>query len=187
MSETETPAPTDPPKTETPVEPVAKARDDVPVENQIGEWKRKAEKAEKEAADLRAWREEQETAKLSEIEKATKAQADAEQRANAAEQRAMSMERTAWVTAAARDAKFTDPGDAALAVDLAGIEDPAAAKKAVEKLAKDKPHWLSQAKPAGFGTIGDRGQRDEVPVDKDGNPDVRAGLGRELMKGLLQR
>lgn len=192
MSEPETPVTPDPEPTPDPkADPQVKVenntfRADVPLENQVGEWKRKAEKAEQEAAELRAYREEQEASKLSEIEKAQKAATEATERATAAEQRALTLERSQWVTAAARTAGFADPADAALAVNLSEVEDEQAAKAAVEQLANDKPHWLSQAKPQGFGTIGDRaGREEQPPLGADGKPDMKAGLGKELAKSLL--
>lgn len=136
--------------------------------------------------ELAAWKKQQEEAQLSEQERLQAQHTEAVARAEAAEQRALTLERSQWVTAAARTAGFADPADAALAVNLGEVEDEQAAKQAVEKLAVDKPHWLSQAKPSGFGTIGDRTSREEAPpLGEDGKPDMRAGLGRDLARNLL--
>lgn len=175
--------PTTEPAESTTDEPVV--REGVRLENQIGEWRRKAEKAEKEAQELRAWREEQEAAKLSEIERATKERDDALAQAQAAIERATTLERTSWVTDAARKAGFTDPSDAAAFLPLGSLEDEAAVTKAVEDLAKNKPHLLSQAKPQGFGSLDGRRADKQPPVDADGNPDPKAGLGQELFQNLL--
>lgn len=128
---------------------------------------------------------EREEAELSEVEKATKRADEAEARATAAEGKATTLERTGWVTAAARDAGFTDPGDAAAFLTLAEIEDKPAAKKAVEQLAKDKTHLLKQERPTGFGTVGTPPPVGEVPVGPDGKPDHKRGLGQELANALL--
>lgn len=135
-----------------------------------------------ELEELRKWRDEQEAAKLSEIEKAQRVAEQATQRATEAEQKALRLERTGWVVAAARDAGFADPGDAALAVDLAAVESAEQATQAVQKLATDKPHWIGQAqpqRPSGFGTI------TQTPTNEKGEPDPKAGLGQELMRNLF--
>lgn len=138
-----------------------------------------------ELEELRAWKDEQEAAKLSEIERATKERDDALAQAQAAMERATTLERTSWVTDAARKAGFTDPSDAAAFLPLGALEDEAAVVKAVEELAKNKPHLLSQAKPQGFGSLDGRRADKPAPVDADGNPDPKAGLGQELFQNLL--
>ena len=149
----------------------------------------KLKAAQAEAAELKAWKEQQEQAQLSEIEKAQRAAEQATQRATEAEARALTRERTQWVVAAATAAGFADPADAALAVDLSKLTDKDAATAAVTQLATEKPHWLGQAQPArpqGFGTIaGQPGSQAQVPVGPDGKPDEKAGLGRELMNNLF--
>lgn len=144
-----------------------------------------------ELEELRAWKEQQEQAQLSEIERAQAAASAATARAEAAEAKATAMERTALVVDAARAAGFADPRDAALAVDLGGVGDADAAKAAVEQLAKDKPHWLAtagqQTQPTTFGTVSRQEKSSDVPVGDDGKPDHALGLGRELMNGLFGR
>lgn len=179
------PTPSPGPNQPTQPQPAAEIRDGVPVENQIGEWRRKAEKAEQEAAELRTWKEEQEAAKLTEIERATKERDEALATAQAATERATTMERSSWVEAAARKAGFTDPSDAAAFVKLADLGDEAAAAKAVEDLGKAKPHLLSQARPQGFGSLDGRRTDQAPPLDADGKPDLKRGLGQELVNGLL--
>lgn len=141
--------------------------------------------AETERAELLKWKEEQEAAKLTEIEKAQKAATEAQERAEAAETRAQTIERGGWVVDAARKAGFADPQDAALAVKLDQIADQAAAEKAVEKLKGEKPHWLKgEGQPTAFGTLAGAPSK-EPPVGLDGKPDEKAGLGQELMAGLF--
>lgn len=143
--------------------------------------------ARAELEELRKWREEQETAKLSEIERATRERDEAIAQAQAATERATTMERSAWVTDAARKAGFTDPSDAAAFLPLTALEDEAQVAKAVEDLAKAKPHLLSQARPQGFGSLDGRRGEQAMPIGPDGKPDPKAGLGAELMTNLLGR
>lgn len=150
----------------------------------------KLKAAQAEAEELRAWKEQQEQAQLSEIEKAQRVAEQATQRATDAEQRAQTLERTQWVVAAATAAGFADPADAALAVDLSALADRDAAAAAVTQLATDKPHWLGTAQPTrpqGFGTIAGSPGTAAVPVGPDGQPDLKRAAGQELFRNLFSR
>lgn len=180
------------PGTDPNPDPAVTSNGDAPVEDQRVPYDRFKQVNDEKAAlaqqveELAAWKRDQEQAQLSEQEKLQQAAAEATARAEAAEMRALTLERSQWVTAAARAAGFADPADAALAVNLGEVEDAAAAQTAVEKLAAAKPHWLTQAKPSGFGHIGEQPRRgSEPPLDADGKPDLKAGLGQDLARHLL--
>lgn len=177
---------TEPATTEPGKDPEPKGTTDqkVPYER-FQEVNERLKAQEAENVELKKWREEQEAAKLTEIERVQKAASEAQQRAEAAEARAQTIERGGWVVDAARKAGFADPQDAALAVKLDEVEDQAAAEKAVEKLKGEKPHWLKgEGQPTAFGTLAGAPSK-EPPVGPDGKPDEKAGLGQELMAGLF--
>lgn len=182
----EPPAPEGAPSVAEPQKPEGKPDQAVPYERfkQVND-QLNASKTQLE--QLQQWKDEQEKAKLSEIERANRERDEAAQRASEAEQKATVLERGGWVAEAARKAGFADPGDAAVFLNLADIDDEAKAAKAVEDLTKAKPHLLGQpSKPAGFGTIaGAPSNTPDVPVGPDGKPDHKKGLGQELFRGLL--
>lgn len=174
---------TEPVETEPVKEPTVEDEQRIPYPR-FKEVNDKLVASQTELDELRKWKDEQEAAKLSEIERATKERDDALAAAQAATERATKLERSGWVTDAARKAGFTDPTDAAVFLDLGDLEDEKAAGKAVEVLGKSKPHLLSKAKPQGFGALG--GSQDkQTPLDDDGKPDLKAGLGAELARNLL--
>src|SRR4051794_17200693 len=102
-----TPAATDAPPAEKPAE----TTNTVPYER-FAEVNSKAKQHESELAELRAWKEEQESKSLSEIERERKRAEAAEKRATDAEDRATRQERGSWVRDAAAQANFHDPSDA---------------------------------------------------------------------------
>lgn len=145
--------------------------------------------AEREAEELRAWKAEQERAAMTEQERITAERDAALRRAEQAEDRAVKLERGQLVAAAARKAQFADPDDAAAFIDLATIEDQATADAAVAQLAERKPHLLHTetavpTTPTAIGGLTSPAPGGEPPVGQDGKPDVRLGLGRDLLASL---
>lgn len=164
------------------------------------EAKEAAEKAAKEAQDKLAAIEQQNE---SAVEKAAREKAEAEDRANAAEKRANRLERKGWATQAAIDAGFRNPEDAVLRVDLDAADSEAKVKNRIEALSKDenlsylllkegeqRPRGFGApaggsggGPPAGGGGDGAPGSGGEI-TDEEGNPDVKANVGRGLLHHL---
>ncbi len=177
---------------ETPPEPT----DDRPEENRVAESKRKADQALKRAEEIQAerdelakWKEERENADLSEGDKILKRAERAETRAKAAEDRAERLERGGWLRDAATRAGYNDPADA---VDFAysrnaisGLDEQKKADKFVTDLAEEKQHLLHvQAQPGPFGSLTDNSPRDNIPRDGNGEPDLKRGMGQDLLAHL---
>lgn len=169
---------------------------DPPEQNVVGEAKRRERKAREEAESLKAqlaelakWKEEREAQDLSETEREKNAREKAEKRAEEAEQRAQRLERGGWVRDHAARQGFHDPADAVAFSDLSSLEDEKAAEKAVKDLAKSKPHLLkSEPEPSAFGSLIESGTPENgVPTTPDGEPDVKRGLGSDLLKHLAGR
>lgn len=145
----------------------------------------RAKAAEEQLAEITKWKQEQEQAKLSDIERAEAQRKEAEERATAAEARALNLERSGMVRSAALGARFTDPDDAVefLAKKLGDLDTPEKVKAAVAELAKSKPHLVGSR--AGGGDGGARGGAiDDVPRTADGKVDVARGLGQDLLSAL---
>lgn len=167
-----------------PAQPAAEAEDQRVPYSRFTEVNDKLKTASTELEELRAWKTEQEQAKLTEVEKAQRAVEEATQRATDAEQRAITLERAGWVAAAARKHGFAEPEAIATSVNLASVADEEAAGKLVEQLAAAT--GAGQAKPQGFGSLQGQRVQQPVPVGPDGEPDLKQGLGAELMNGLLR-
>lgn len=133
--------------------------------------------------ELGRWKEEQEAAQLSEIDRERQGREKAEEQAAAANQRAESLERGGWIRSAAARAGFADSDDAVALIGTADVEDADTAEKLVAALAEKKPHLLNtaQAAPASLGTPL-AASAGAVPLDADGNPDPKAGLGADLLR-----
>lgn len=176
----------EPTTTQTP-EPPKEPKPEPPAENLIGEAKRKQQAAEKEAADLRAKVEALEQKDATELEKAVKRAEKAEGQVNELTGKVTKLEKGALVEKAAREARFHDPSDATAYIDLAGIEDEAGAKQAVEDLAKSKAHLIApEGETQQIGRVGKTPPKEpEIPVGEDGQPDYKAGLAGELAGNLL--
>lgn len=145
----------------------------------------RAKAAEDQLAELTKWKDEQEAAKLSDIEKAEQKRQQAEERATQAEQKALKLERSGFVRSAAAGARFTDPDDAVAFLEgkLGDLDTPEKAKEAVAALAKTKPHLVGTR--AGGGDGGARGGTlDDIPRTPDGKVDVARGLGQDLLQAL---
>lgn len=139
--------------------------------------------AEQAASDAAAALKKREDAELSEKEKAEKDAAEALKRAEAAEARATELERSAWVRSAANN--FNDPDDAVAMLDLSSLDSSDKVDKAVKELGEKKPHLLKGEKPQAIGAPSSNGKKQEIPTDKDGKPDVKAGLGSELLSNIF--
>lgn len=139
--------------------------------------------AEKAAEAATAALKEREEADLSEKEKAEKLATEATARAEAAEARATNLERSALVRNAASG--FNDPDDAVAMLDLSDIDSAEKAKKAVENLGKSKPHLVKTEKPTPIGSTLTPNEPGEIPTGADGKPDMKAGLGNELLAGVF--
>lgn len=179
-----------PASTQTPVEPAQQppAGEQAVPYQRFKEVNDRLRAAEDEARELREWKAEQERAALSETERLTQERDQALQLAEQAEGKVTRLERGQLVATAAAAAGFADPQDAAAFIDLATIDDQAAARTAVQQLAESKPHLLKQPpgvpeRPAPIGGL--TGQpAGEVPVGQDGKPDSKLGLGRDLLASL---
>lgn len=108
----------------------------------------------KKLDELEAAEEERKAAQLSEVEKAKKAQADAEARARATEERLRTAAIRNAVVLAASKANFYDPEDAFRLADLATVQvaDDGAVTgvdDAIKTLARAKPHLVKVASGGG--------------------------------------
>lgn len=175
------PAPT-PPEPPKPDEPAGQS---VPYDRfkSVNEAKSAAEKRAEEAEKKLKDREE---ADLSEKDKAEKRAAEAEKKAADAEAKATRLERSQWVTAAARSKNFIDPSDAVAHIELTDLDSEEKATKAVEALAEKKTHLVNSGGPAPIGAPL-RQPSAEPPKGPDGEPDHKAGLGKELVDNLFGR
>lgn len=133
---------------------------------------------------LAAWKEEQEAAQLTELERERSAREKAEANAAEADQRATTLERSAWIRNAAQAAGFADPDDAVALIGTAAAEDADIVTKLVAELADKKPHLLNAAQ-AGPATIGaPLAAATTAPVDP---ADPRSGLGTDILGYLRSR
>jgi phage gp16-like protein len=115
------------------------------------EAQERADKLEKDLADMRAQLEQHEQLGLPEIdrmknelEKTAKRAEEAEKRAQEFEQQATNTRKERWITAAANSQNFVDPDDAVRYVDLKDIETADDAERAVKRVAKQKEHLLKK-------------------------------------------
>jgi beta-glucosidase-like glycosyl hydrolase len=115
------------------------------------EAQERADKLEKDLADMRAQLEQHEQLGLPEIDrmkneldKAAKRAEEAEKRAQEFEQQATNTKRERWIIAAANSQNFIDPDDAVRYVELKDIESSEDAERAVKRVAKAKEHLLKK-------------------------------------------
>lgn len=159
---------------------------------ELNEAKKAAEARAQQAEDALKAKEREE---MSATERVQAEKEEAEKRAAAAEARATTLERGGWARAAANEAGFVDPEDAVQMLDLGSLDTETKVKNAVEKLKESKPHLIGTGSGApavprpGFGNLGGTGQPggEEVPVGADGEPDVKLGLGRDLLGTVFGR
>lgn len=153
----------------------------------------RARAAQDEVAQLRAWKEEQEQAKLTEIERAQQTAQTAEQRATTAETRADLAERRFDVWKAAHAAGFEDPEDAVVYLkdQFGDLDSTDKITAAVNTLAEAKPKLIGSGAPSRPAPIGGltppSAPNSDVPLGPDGKPDEKAGLGRDLLAALTGR
>jgi hypothetical protein len=154
--------------------------DDRPEENVVIEAQRKQRKAEKEAESFRKRIEELEDRDRSEAEKLSKRAEEAENRARELEERSVSLEKGAWIRAAAND--FHDPQDAVLRANLSDIENEREAQRFVKDLAKNAPHLVKPADdgPPQIGRVLKDGERTNPTRD----PGNRQEQETEFAQGL---
>jgi len=132
--------------------------------------------------ELSKWKQEQEDAALSEVERERVAREKAEADAASAHALVKQLERGAWVRSAAVAAGFADPEDAVALIDLDGVSEYDSAATAVRTLADAKPHLVAQTSSGPrpmAGPLG--GTTAALPTDKDGNPDPRSAVGQDLL------
>ena len=108
----------------------------------------------KRLEELEAAEEERKAAQMSEIDKALKAKADAEARAQAAEERMRTAAIRNAVVLAATRANFYDPEDAFRLADLDAVQigedgKVSGVEEALKALTKAKPHLVKQAAASG--------------------------------------
>jgi hypothetical protein len=128
--------------------------------------------------ELNSWKEEQEAAQLTELERERQAREKAEAEALTAAQRVEQLERGGWLRSAAVAAGFADPDDAVALIGTSDVEDADAAAERVRELADRKPHLLNAAE-SGPARIGAPLAQQNAPVVNSDDP--RAGLGAELL------
>lgn len=132
---------------------------------------------------LEKWKEEQEQAQLTELERERSAREKAEAAALEAGERAQNLERGTWVRNAATAAGFTDPDDAVALLGTGGIDDLAIAQSKVAELAEKKPHLLAgPGQPAPIGAPLNTATQPAVNTD-----DPRAGLGSDILGYLRSK
>jgi len=148
----------------------------------------------KELAEFKAQMEARDEASLPELERERKRAeslekriADAEKRAEAAEQSVQQTKREQWVSAAAAKEGFANPAVASrLLDDLNGIEGPEQAERAVKRLAKAERWVLKTEDTALPGKVLDNGRpAEQAPSPEDQRADQKAGLGAELHAAMF--
>lgn len=160
------------------------------------EVNKRAKQAEQELADLRNKILEFEDRDKSDVERERAARQRAESQLNEMATKVTSLEKGAWVRAAAAEANFHDPEDAVshLRDQLAALEDQRDAKRLVRKLADAKKHLVREEKKeerrpigqmfAGQGVPQQPGQQGQQPR----NPQqVAAERELEFAQGLSQQ
>jgi hypothetical protein len=133
--------------------------------------------------ELSKWKEEQEQAALTELERERNGREKAEQEASEAVARANTLERSTWIRSAAAAAGFTDPEDAVGLIGTSDIDDADLAAKQVAALADKKPHLISQS-PSAPSPIGAPLKASAPNVDPD---DPRAGLGSDILSFIRNK
>jgi len=133
--------------------------------------------------ELSKWKEEQEQAALTELERERSAREKAEQQAADSLDRANTLERSTWIRSAAAAAGFTDPEDAVGLIGTGDIEDALAAEKQVAALADKKPHLIAQG-PTAPAPIGAPLKASAPSVDPD---DPRVGLGSDILSYIRNK
>ena len=131
--------------------------------------------------ELSKWKEEQEQAALTELERERSAREKAEATAAENADKVIALERGAWIRNAAQTAGFADPDDAVAMIGLATADSEEAAAEQVKALAEKKPHLVAQGQAGPAPLSAPLASGNAVPVDGDGKPDPKAGLGLDLL------
>lgn len=133
-----------------------------------------------ELKELREWREQQEEAQLSELERERKAREQAEKDLADAQTRATTLERSQWVKDAALVNGFADPDDAVHLISIGELDDQDSARAAVTELAERKPHLLRQQndgpRPMGGAPA--------APRAESSTDDPKAAMGMDILRRL---
>lgn len=143
---------------------------------------------EKQVLDLTAKFEERDAAGLPELERERKARealekrlADADKRAEVAEQQAQRTQKERWVEAAAAELNFQKPGRAARLIDdLDAIESAVDAERAVKRLAKSDGYLVKQPEPRLPGRVLENGQ----PPPGDPRREQGSEEGTMILEGI---
>lgn len=183
------PSPAEPKPGDQPTVPAAAKPDQAVPYDRFKEVNDRLKQAESEAAELKKWKDEQEAAKLSEIERAQKEKTDAEERARTAEERATRAE----VRSRLRSAASGKVQNADVVVDLSESKLLELAEATAEQLSAhveeivkryDLPTGERRTGASPIGAPLASGAAADVPVGADGKPDHKAGLGRDLLTAL---
>lgn len=119
------------------------------------------------------------------LERAQKRADEAEAKATDVEGKLSRTEKAAWVQAAAAKLNFHDPESASMFADLDVIENTADAKKAVEKMAKDKTYLVKQEqKTPALQRVGITGTEQEQQSGMVTPDEQMRQWGVEVLKGL---
>lgn len=176
--------PTEPPAPTPPSQPAAGKGENERVRAAVAE----KNAAEKRAADAEKALREREEADMSELQKAQARAERAEKDKAESDARALRLERSGVARSAASEKGFIDTEDAIALLDLEALDTDAKIKTAVEKLAEAKPHLVRRTPAQGFGNAGGTGlpatTAEGVPLDEEGKPDEKLGLGRDLLQHL---
>lgn len=170
----------DPPAADPPADPPAGGGDDLPegAKKALAAARKDAKEAQKRASELEARLKEIDDRDKTEAQKAADAAKAAEARAEAAEAKVARISRDGWILAAAAAAKFLDPDDAVALLRDEELEDASDAKRAIEKLAKAKPHLVGvREATAGSFSGGQRGGGGTGSTDGGMNDFMRERLG----------
>lgn len=119
---------------------------------------------------------------MTELQRAEAERDEERQKREAAEQKALDLERGGYLRSAAAAAGFADPEDAVALIGLSEIEDQLAAQQAVTELAQKKPHLIASGKP-GPTPIGNPLPGNGA-TPQPGDDDPKRQVGRDLL-GML--
>lgn len=105
------------------------------------------------------------------------------------QQEAQITERRSIVSDAAAKLGFRNPGDAALFVNLAEIEDAGAAERALKTVAKERDYLLTpkQAEPAGLDRVltGDQNRAADSKQGEVTEEELKKVWGEQMYQGLM--
>lgn len=135
---------------------------------------------------------ERQRAAMSELERAQQDALTRQREAEQAASRATQAERSLEIWKAAHAAGFRVPDDAVtfLSGQIDGLDSPEKLRAAVDQLAKDRTDLVGpvggQPTPIG-GVAAPSTPTAEVPLGADGKPDMKLGLGQDLLGALTGR